>query len=62
MLLSHFGKFDGDSTANGTFFSFQSLRIASAHSQRIRRTFAVRSQWSQQSVDRQYSAGDTLDN
>ena len=33
MLLSHFGELDCDSTANWTFFIFQSLRAVSAHSQ-----------------------------
>ena len=32
-MLSHFGEFDCDSTANWTFVSFQSLRAVLAHSQ-----------------------------
>ena len=36
MLLSHFGDFDCDSSANGTFFSFLSLPTVSTQSQRIR--------------------------
>ena len=36
MLLSHFGDFDCDSTANRTFFGFLSLPAVSTQPQRIR--------------------------
>ena len=44
MLLSHFGKFDCNSTANWTFFIFPSLHAVSAHSQWV----LAHSQWSRQ--------------
>ena len=44
MPLSNFGEFDCDSTANWTFFGFQSLRAVSAQSQRIRSAFSAHSQ------------------
>ena len=41
MLLSHFGEFDSESTANWIFFSLQSLCAVSRHLQRIHSAFAA---------------------